>query len=69
MDETKECNHCNKQSFIYNHACLGCLARHVLLYPKDRRAEVMQDFAQKNGLALQDLQAAVMKLYQASKLV
>lgn len=62
-----DCDYCKKQSAIYNHSCLGCLARHVLIFPKHQRRQVMQDFSRKWRVELTQLQQAVTQLYQLAR--
>lgn len=66
---TSNCENCNKNSGIYNHACLGCLARHVLIFEKSTRKQVMQDFSKKYKVELIDLQEAVVARHSQLKLI
>ena len=67
--ETTTCENCNKNSAIYNHHCLGCLARHVLIFQKAQRQQVMQDFSKKHGAELVVLQEAVIVRHKQSKVL
>ena len=66
---TEVCENCNKNNAIYNHACLGCLARHVLIFEKSTRKQMMQDFSKKYKVELVDLQQAVVAQHSQLKLM
>jgi hypothetical protein len=59
-----DCEYCKKQSVIYNHGCLGCLARHVLIYAKYQRQSAMLDFCKKSNANLENLQAEVIRQHK-----
>ena len=69
IENCKTCENCIKNRAIYNHACLGCLARHVLIFQKATRKQVMQDFSKKYEVELVDLQEAVVERHNQLKLI